>query len=85
MWYKSQIVFDYQIGIYELDYSGLVKKVKRPGGRYTQYTYDKLCHVIHADYQDMSYSRMLITKMVCLPRRKTSILQSRWSQYSVQA
>lgn len=47
--------YDKLVRSYELDYSGLVKKVKRPGGRFTQYTYDKLCRVIRADYHDNSY------------------------------
>lgn len=46
--------FDKQVRTYELDYSGLVKKANRPGGRFTKYTYDKLCRVIRTDYHDKS-------------------------------
>ncbi len=74
MWYKSQIVFDYQIGIYELHYSGLVKKVKRPGGRYTQYTYDKLYRVIRADYQDKSYEAYVYNKNGLLTEAKNQYI-----------
>lgn len=47
--------YDKVARIYELDYSGLIKKVKRPGGRVTKYTYGKMCRVTRADYHDKSY------------------------------
>ena len=40
---------------YERDYSGLVTKINRPGGRYTRYCYDKLGRVIRTDYYDKTY------------------------------
>ncbi len=62
--------YDKQVCIYELDYSGLVKKVKRPGGRYTKYSYDKLCRVIRADYQDKSYEEYVYNKNGLLTEAK---------------
>ena len=47
-----------------------MKKVKRPGGRYTQYSYDKLCRVIRADYQDKSYEEYVYNKNGLLTEAK---------------
>ena len=54
--------FDKQVRTYELDYSGLVKKANRPGGRFTKYIYDKLCRVIRTDYHDKSYEEYVYNK-----------------------
>lgn len=62
--------FDKITRIYELDYSGLVKKVKRPGGRVTKYTYDKLCRVIRTDYQDKSFEEYVYNKNGLLTEAK---------------
>ena len=62
--------YDKQVRTYELDYSGLVKKVKRPGGRFTKYTYDKLCRVIRADYQDKSFEEYVYNKNGLLTEAK---------------
>ena len=47
---------------YERDYSGLVTKINRPGGRYTRYCYDKLGRVIRADYYDKTYENFTYDK-----------------------
>ena len=47
---------------YERDYSGLVTKINRPGGRYTRYCYDKLGRVIRADYYDKTYENFTYNK-----------------------
>ncbi len=47
---------------YERDYSGLVTKTNRPGGRYTRYCYDKLGRVIRADYYDKTYENFTYNK-----------------------
>ena len=47
---------------YERDYSGLVTKINRPGGRFTKYRYDKLGRVIRADYHDESYETFTYNK-----------------------
>ena len=47
---------------YERDYSGLVTKITRPGGRYTRYCYDKLGRVIRADYYDKTYENFTYNK-----------------------
>ena len=62
--------YDKQVRRYELDYSGLVKKVCRPGGRFTKYTYDKLCRVVRADYQDRSYEAYKYNKNGLLTEAK---------------
>lgn len=48
--------------IYERDYSGLVTKTNRPGGRYTRYCYDKLGRVIRTDYYDKTYENFTYNK-----------------------
>ena len=77
--------YDKQVCIYELDYSGLVKRVNRPGGRYTQYTYDKLYRVIRADYQDKSYKAYVYNKNGLLTEAKNQYTTIKLEQYSVQA
>ncbi len=62
--------YDKQVCTYELDYSGLVKRVKRPGGRFTKYSYDKLCRVIRVDYQDKSYEEYVYNKNGLLTEAK---------------
>lgn len=47
---------------YERDYSGLVTKINRPGGRYTRYCYDKLGRVIRTDYYDKTYENFIYNK-----------------------
>ena len=47
---------------YERDYSGLVTKINRPGGRYTRYCYDKLGRVIRTDYYDKTYENFTYNK-----------------------
>ena len=47
---------------YEPDYSVLVTKINRPGGRYTRYCYDKLGRVIRADYYDKTYENFTYNK-----------------------
>ena len=66
--------YDKKVCIYELDYSGLVKRVKRPGGRFTQYSYDKLCRVIRADYQDKSYEEYVYNKNGLLTEAKNQYI-----------
>ena len=82
--------FDKQIRTYELDYSGLVKKANRPGGRFTKYTYDKLCRVIRTDYHDKSYEEYVYNKnglltevknqytAIKLERDKSGRIQKEW-------
>ena len=82
--------FDKQVRTYELDYSGLVKKANRPGGRFTKYTYDKLCRVIRADYHDKSYEEYVYNKnglltevknqytTIKLERDKAGRIQKEW-------
>ena len=48
--------------ISERDYSGLITKINRPGGRFTRYSYDKLGQIIRADYHDKSYETFSYNK-----------------------
>ena len=54
--------YDDIIRTYERDYSGLVTKINRPGGRFTRYSHDKLGRVIRADYYDGSYETFTYNK-----------------------
>ena len=51
----QEVGYDSLTRTYERDYSGLVTKINRPGGRFTKYRHDKLGRVIRADYHDKSY------------------------------
>lgn len=59
---KRKIGYDNLTRTYERDYSGLVTKINRPGGRYTRYCYDKLGRVIRADYYDKTYENFTYNK-----------------------
>ena len=57
-----EVGFDNLIRTYERDYSGLITKINRPGGRFTRYSYDKLGQIIRADYHDKSYETFSYNK-----------------------
>ncbi len=58
----KEVGYDNLTRVYERDYSGLVTKIKRPGGRFSQYRYDKLGRVIRADYHDKSYESFVYNR-----------------------
>ena len=58
----KEVGYDNLVRTYERDYSSLVTKIQRPGGRFTRYTYDKLGQVIQADYHDKSYEAFTYNK-----------------------
>ena len=51
----KEVGYDNLTRTYERDYSGLITKINRPGGKFIRYRYDKLGRIIRADYHDKSY------------------------------
>lgn len=58
----KEVGFDNLTRTYQRDYSGLIKKINRPGDRFTKYGYDKLGRVIRVDYHDNSYETFTYNK-----------------------
>ena len=47
----KEVGYDNLPRTYERDYSGLVTKINRPGGRFTKYSYDKLGVLLETENQ----------------------------------
>lgn len=58
----KEVGFDKVEKIYKRDQSGLVKRICRPGGRFTAYQYDKLKNVIRVDYFDKTWDKYSYNK-----------------------
>lgn len=58
----KEVSFDKVVRTYVRDQSGLVKKICRPGGRFTEYQHDKLKNVIRVDYFDKTWDSFFYNK-----------------------
>ncbi len=75
-----EVGYDNLTRTYERDYSGLITKINRPGGRFTRYSYDKLGQVIRADYHDKSYETFSYNKNGALTETQNQYTKIRFER-----
>ncbi|MCM1258321.1 MAG: DUF6531 domain-containing protein, partial [Roseburia sp.] len=79
----KEVGYDNLTRTYERDYSGLITRINRPGGRFTKYQYDKLGQVTRVDYHDGSYEVFAYNKNGDLVRAENQDVKIRFERDKV--